>query len=54
MQFEPMICSCVAFQSKEYLTGSVNGNIFLWRDHTTSKQFKAHEGKVSSLIAVGK
>lgn len=53
-QFEPMICSCAAFLPKEFVTGSINGNIFIWRDNQSSKSYKAHDGKVSSLVAVGK
>lgn len=49
-----MISSAVAFPTKEYLSGSINGNIFLWRDHSIHKQFKAHDGKVSSLVPAGK
>lgn len=29
-QFEPMTCCCVAF--KEHVTGSINGNIYWWKD----------------------
>ncbi|CAD8171847.1 unnamed protein product [Paramecium pentaurelia] len=53
-QFEPMLCCCVAFKDSYEITGSDNGNIFLWKENKNIKSYQAHRSKVSSLVAVGK
>ncbi|CAK72848.1 unnamed protein product (macronuclear) [Paramecium tetraurelia] len=52
--FEPMLCCCVAFKEQYEITGSENGNIFLWKENRNFKAYQGHQSKVSSLIPVGK
>ena len=41
------MCS-IAIVGGDCVTGSVNGNLFVWRDNT--KPIKAHDSKITSLV----
>jgi WD40 repeat protein len=46
-----MTAAVIGFPTNECITGTVNGNLFLWKDSQAQRPLQAHNGKVTSLCS---